>query len=76
MSLSLDLPTGKGFCVTVILAKVDADHSVPVLFYSKDIDFQIQGTYFYGVRYLNENLFAVYVNSWPVSCQVSSDRYL
>lgn len=38
----------------MILAKVDPDPSVPVLFCSKDVDFQIQRTYFYGVRYLND----------------------
>lgn len=74
-SLPSDLPTEKGSCLTMILAEVDPDPSVPVLFCSKDVDFQIQRTYLYGVRYLND-FFTVYVNSWPVNSQVSSDRHL
>lgn len=74
-SLPSDLPSENDSCLTMILTKVGPDHSVSVLCCSKDVDFQIQGTYFYGVRYLND-FFTVYVNSWPVNSQVSSDRHL
>lgn len=74
-SLRLDLPTEKGSCLSMILAEVGPDHSVPVLFCSKDVDFQIQGTYFYGVRYLNEFFHSI-CKFLTCHCQVSSDRCL